>query len=192
MEHLLQINQLTVREKFAVSQGRGSSFDVFNHVGQRLFQANQSVVCCGPVYDVTITDNSNNEVLHLLENSACSCTRQMEVHCPPGYPVAFVKLHWNSLITHVSVMNSSSEVMLLILGPSFQTNIFGNSTFEVKSRDEQHVLGMIRTETDHIMVSFPLDLEVMMKAALLGSALYLSCLIKASRLQLQRNARQNS
>ncbi|XP_072006200.1 phospholipid scramblase 2-like isoform X2 [Engystomops pustulosus] len=173
MEHLLQINQLTVREKFRVSQGLNSSYDVLNHLGQRLFQAEQSVVCCGPPYDVKFSDNSGNEVLQLLENCSCTCTRQIQVHCPLGCPVGFVKLHWNSMVTHLSVMNASQEVMLLIVGPSLQTSIFGNSTFEVKSRDEQHVVGMIRTESDQLLVSFPLDLEVLMKAALLGASLYL-------------------
>ncbi|XP_069807634.1 phospholipid scramblase 2-like isoform X2 [Dendropsophus ebraccatus] len=130
MEHLLQVNQLTVREKFRVSQGRGFFFDVFNHIGQRLFQADQSAVCCGPFYDVSIKDNSGNEVVHLLEPCRCTCTREMEVQCPMGTPVGFVRLHWNRLITHLSVMNSSKEVIFLILGPSFQDSIFGNSTYE--------------------------------------------------------------
>lgn len=192
MEHLLQINQLSVREKFSVSQGVGCSFEVFNHVGQRLFQAKQSIAICGPLFNVVIQDNSNNEVLELVEHCSCTCTREVEVHSPPGSPIGFVQLHWNSLVTHLSVMNSFKEVMLLILGPSFQNNIFGNSTFEVKSRDEQHVLGMLKMESDQLLVSFPLDLEVTMKAALLGSALYLNSLIKEKRRNLQRQARQNS
>ncbi|KAM3910127.1 LOW QUALITY PROTEIN: phospholipid scramblase 3-like [Leptodactylus fuscus] len=189
MADLLQINQLMVREKFTVSQGWSCSFDVLNSLGQRLFQADQTVVCCGPLYDVKIKDNSGNEVLQLLEGCACTCTRQMEVLCPPGSSVGFVKLHWNNLVTHLSIMNSSHEVILLILGPNLQTGIFGNCNFEVKSREEQHVVGMIRTENDSLLLSFPLDLEVTVKATLLGSALYLNDLIKQKRKTLQRQAR---
>ncbi|KAM4036976.1 phospholipid scramblase 2-like isoform 1-T2 [Anomaloglossus baeobatrachus] len=192
MEHLLQINQLIVKEKFTVSQGRNSTFDVLNHVGQRVFQAFQDVVCCGPLYDVKIKDNSGNDVLHLLESCGCTCTREMEVHCPPGYPVGFVKVHNNMMVTHLSIMNSSKQVALLILGPRFQNSIFGNVTYEVKSQDEQHVVGMIKMEGDHILVSFPLDLEVTLKAMLLSSSLYLDYFIKVSRSNLERRARQNS
>ncbi|XP_073421038.1 phospholipid scramblase 2-like [Dendrobates tinctorius] len=192
MEHLLQINQLIVKEKFTVSQGRNFTFDVLNHVGQRLFQAFQHVACSAPLYDVKIKDNSGNDVLQLLQNFCCTCTHQMEVHCPPGRPAGFVKLHNNLMVTHLSIMNSSKEVTLIILGPTFQDSIFGNATFEVKSQDEQHVVGMIKMEGDHVLVSFPLDLEVMLKAILLGSSLYLNHFIKCSRMNLQRRARSNS
>ncbi|XP_077117592.1 phospholipid scramblase 2-like [Ranitomeya variabilis] len=192
MEQLLQINQLTVKEKFMVSQGRNCTFDVLNHVGQRVFQAFQNVACCGPLYDVKIKDNSNNDVLQLLETCSCTCTREMEVHCPPGCPVGFVKVHNNLMVTHLSILNCSKEVTLIILGPRFQNSIFGNVTFEVKSQDEQHVVGMIKMEGDQIFVSFPLDLEVTLKAILLGSALYLDHFIKVSRSNLQRQARHNS
>ncbi|XP_073510713.1 phospholipid scramblase 1-like [Phyllobates terribilis] len=192
MEHLLQINQLIVKEKFTVSQGRNCTYDVLNHVGQRLFQAFQDVECCGPLYDVKIKDNSGNEVLQLLESCGCICTREMEVQCPPGSAVGFVKVHNNLMVTHLSILNSSKEVTLIILGPRFQNSIFGNVTFEVKSHDEQHVVGMIKMEGDQILVSFPLDLEVTLKAILLGSSLYLDYFIKVSRSNLQRRARHNS
>ncbi|XP_044130740.1 phospholipid scramblase 3-like [Bufo gargarizans] len=188
MEHLLQVNQLMVKEKFSVSQGWGFSFEVLNLVGQRLFQAEQNVVCCGPLYDVRIRDNSNNEVLHLLENCGCTCTREMEVHGPSGQLIGFVKEHWKTVVTHLSLMNTSRQVTLIILGPSFQNSIFGNVSFEVKSPDEQHVVGMIKKETDHLLLTFPLDLEVTMKAMLLGSSLYLESLIKLKRTALQRRA----
>lgn len=175
-----------------MSQGWGSCFEVLNHLGQRLFKADQTVVCCGPLYDVTIKDNSDNEVLHLVESCGCTCTRETEVHCPPGTPIGYIRLHWNNLVTHMSVMNSAREVALLILGPSFQTSIFGNSTYEVKSRDEQHVVGMIKTESGQYLVTFPLDLEVTVKAMLLGATLYLENLIKSKRRALERKARSNS
>ncbi|XP_069623714.1 phospholipid scramblase 2-like [Ranitomeya imitator] len=192
MQHLLQINQLIVKEKFTVSQGWNFTFDVLNHVGQRVFQAFQHVSCCAPLYDVKIKDNSDNDVLQLLETRSCTCTREMEVHCPSGRPAGFVKLHNNLMVTHLSIMNSSKEVTLIILGPTLQNSIFGNAAFEVKSQDEQHVVGMIKMEGDHILVSFPLDLEVTQKAILLGSSLYLDHFIRTSRSNLQRRAQSSS
>ncbi|XP_056408203.1 phospholipid scramblase 2-like isoform X2 [Hyla sarda] len=190
MELLLQVNQLIVKEKFSVSQGLGSSYDVLNHLGQRLLQTDQNIGCCCPVYDVSFRDNSGNDVLKLLEARSCTCTPQISVTCLSGAPVGFVKLHVNHLVTHLSVMDSSNKVILLILGPSLRDSIFGNSTFEVKSRDEQHVVGIIKMETDHVLVSFPLDMEVAVKALLLGSSLFLSHLIKLARRNLR--TRSNS
>ncbi|CAJ0968427.1 unnamed protein product [Ranitomeya imitator] len=98
---------------------------------EQLLQAFQNVACCGPLYDVKIKDNSDNDVLQLLETCSCTCTREMEVHCPPGCPVGFVKVHNNLMVTHLSILNCSKEVTLIILGPRFQNSIFGNVTFEV-------------------------------------------------------------
>ncbi|XP_018431227.1 PREDICTED: phospholipid scramblase 1-like [Nanorana parkeri] len=98
---------------------------------------------------------------------------RVEVQCPPASPIGSVKLHWNNLVTHLSVMNANQQAVLLILGPSLQTSIFGNATFEIKSLDEQHVVGVIRMASGYSNISFPLDLEVTLKAVLLGAAMYL-------------------
>uniref|UniRef100_A0A8C5M0A8 Phospholipid scramblase n=1 Tax=Leptobrachium leishanense TaxID=445787 RepID=A0A8C5M0A8_9ANUR len=133
LEYLTQINLLSVREKFKVSQGYGRSFDILDSLGQRLFQADEIVECCGPIYNVKILNNNGDRVMELVENCACSCTRQVKVFDVSGVPVAFVVLHWNTLITHLSVLTSSQELALIIVGPGFRTNIFGNVCFEVIS-----------------------------------------------------------
>ncbi|KAM4689931.1 phospholipid scramblase 2-like [Rhinophrynus dorsalis] len=184
--YLLQINQLMVKEKFKVSQGWGRSFDVLSPLGQRIFQADQYVRFCGPLFSVKLQDNSGNEVVELIDSCKCSCTRQMEVHCPLGCPVGYVSLHWNQLITHMSVLNSNKELVFLIIGPSMRNSIFGNACFEVKSKDEEHVVGVIKNETEHFMVSFPLDLEVSLKAVLMASCLYLEAIIFNQRRALLR------
>uniref|UniRef100_A0A8C5LYJ0 Phospholipid scramblase n=1 Tax=Leptobrachium leishanense TaxID=445787 RepID=A0A8C5LYJ0_9ANUR len=189
LEYLTQINLLSVREKFKVSQGYGRSFDILDSLGQRLFQADEIVECCGPIYNVKILNNNGDRVMELVENCACSCTRQVKVFDVSGVPVAFVVLHWNTLITHLSVLTSSQELALIIVGPGFRTNIFGNVCFEVKSRDEQHVVGMIRNENEQFMVSFPMDLDVCVKAALLAACLFLDNLINKKRKELVRKTR---
>lgn len=146
-------------------------------------------MCCGPLYDVTIMDNGGTQVIQLLENCGCTCTREVEVQCPPAHPIGSVKLHWNNMVTHLSVMNANKEVVLLILGPSLQTSIFGNSNFEVKSRDEQHVVGVMRMESGNCVVSFPMDLDVTIKATLLGAAMYLDNLILNKKKYVERKAR---
>ncbi|XP_031755478.1 phospholipid scramblase 2 [Xenopus tropicalis] len=185
-ELLAQINQLSIREKFKVSQGWGRSFDVLNSDGQRIFQAEQSAHFCGPVLDVNIRDNSGNEVMEFIDTCKCSCSREMEVYWPRGFPVGYVTLHWNQMVTHMSIMNSAKQTVLLIIGPSFRSGIFGNSCFEVKSTDEQHVVGVIRHENESFSVSFPLDLEVAIKAVLLGASFYLDAIIYQQRRRVQQ------
>ncbi|OCT90937.1 phospholipid scramblase 2 [Xenopus laevis] len=189
-EFLTQINQLSIREKFKVSQGWGRSFDVLTSDGQRIFQAEQNAHCCGPLFDVNIRDNSGNEVMVFMDSCKCSCSREMEVYWPQGHTVGYVTVHWNQMVTHMSVLNSTKQTVLLILGPSFRSAIFGSSCFEVKSTDEQHVVGAIRNENESVTVSFPLDLDVAIKAVLLGASFYLETIIYHQRRNVQRQRRR--
>ncbi|CAH2272354.1 Hypothetical predicted protein [Pelobates cultripes] len=190
LENLTQLNQLTVREKFSVSQGWARTFDVLDPVGLRLFQAKQEYRCCGPMYNVKISDNSDREMIEVIQECSCTCTQQAQVYGLSRNLLGSVRLHMNSFVTHLSLLNPVNEVLLLIIGPSFQTNIFGNVTFEVKSRDEQHVVGMIRNESEQLSVSFPLDLDVTVKALLLGGSFFLEFLINQRRRQMRN--RRNS
>uniref|UniRef100_A0A8C5P8M6 Phospholipid scramblase n=1 Tax=Leptobrachium leishanense TaxID=445787 RepID=A0A8C5P8M6_9ANUR len=183
LEHLLQLNQLAVRQKFSVSQGNGRTFDILDPAGQRVYQALQEYQCCGPGYNVKIMDNSEQEVLDIIEECACTCTRQVQVHSFGGNLLGNVKLHSNFLVTHLSVMDPSKNVVLHIVGPSFKTNIFGDCSFEVKSSDEQHVVGMFKNESD-FLVSFPMDLDVSVKALLLGACFFLESCINTHRVFL--------
>ncbi|XP_073479413.1 phospholipid scramblase 1-like [Aquarana catesbeiana] len=181
LQSLLQMNQISMQEKFTVSQGWGRSFDVLDQMGQRMYQANQYVQCCGPLYDLKIRDNAGQDVMALLESRTCRCSHLVEVIVPSYGLVGLITLHWNTFVTHLSIMNPSKEVILLILGPSFQTSIFGNVAFEVKSRDEQHVVGMIKGEGNQYTVTFPMDMEVTMKALIMASCFFLDSMINDKR-----------
>ncbi|XP_073479412.1 phospholipid scramblase 1-like [Aquarana catesbeiana] len=187
LQSLLQMNQISMQEKFTVSQGSGRSFDVLDQMGQRMYQANQYVQCCGPLYDLKVRNNGGQDVMVLLESHACRCSHLVEVIVPSYGLVGLITLHWNTFVTHLSIMNPSKEVIFLVLGPSFQTNIFGNVTFEVKSRDEQHVVGMIKGEGNKYIVTFPKDLEVTMKALIMASCFFLDSMINDKRMYLPSN-----
>uniref|UniRef100_A0A8C5QUE3 Phospholipid scramblase n=1 Tax=Leptobrachium leishanense TaxID=445787 RepID=A0A8C5QUE3_9ANUR len=185
LEYLVQINQLILQQKFSVSQGSGRTFDVLDAAAQRLFQAKQHSQCCGPVYNVRLKDNSNGDILELVEDCGCNCTRQMKVYSRDAALLGYVKLHNNSVVTHLSLLSPTTEVILIIIGPGFETNVFGNASFEVKSKDEQHVVGIMKNESENqFLVSFPLDLEVTVKALLLSACFYLESLIFDKRTEI--------
>ncbi|XP_077327284.1 phospholipid scramblase 1-like [Lithobates pipiens] len=178
---LLQINQLSIHERFSVSQRWARSFDVLDHRGQRMYQGNQHVECCGPNFDLRVRDSRGDEVMSVTESNSCGCSREAVLTLPSTGNIGFVSFPSNNFITHLSIMDSSREVLLLILGPSLKISIFGNISFEVKSRDEQHVVGMIRSEGNQYTVIFPMDLEVTMKAMILASCFYLDSIIYDQR-----------
>ncbi|XP_040203099.1 phospholipid scramblase 1-like isoform X2 [Rana temporaria] len=173
--------QCTASHKITASQGWGRSFEVLDQMGQRMYEATQTVKCCGPIYNLKVQDNAGQDVMELLEHCACRCSHLMEVIVPSYGLVGLITLHLKAFVTHMSIMNPSNEVVLMILGPSFQTSIFGNVTFEVKSRDEQYVVGMIKGEGNQYTLTFPMDMEVTMKAVILASCFYLDSMIYAKR-----------
>ncbi|XP_040203100.1 phospholipid scramblase 1-like [Rana temporaria] len=177
LQDLLQVNQLSIHERFSVSQRWARSFDVLDRRGRRVYGANQHVECCGPNFDLRVRDSRGDAVMDVIERNCCGCSREADVTLPDTECLGFVSFPSNNFITHLSIMDSSREVLLLILGPSLKISIFGNISFEVKSRDEQHVVGMIRSEGNQYTVIFPMDLEVTMKAMLLASCFYLDSII---------------
>ncbi|XP_053574388.1 phospholipid scramblase 3 [Bombina bombina] len=182
LECLTQVNQLLVQEKFVTSQGLGRAFNILNGSGQQIFQACEQVRCCRPMQDLAIQDLSGRNVMGLTQYCKCSCTEQMmEVNASPGNCIGYIGWMWNTFATHMLVKNINQEVVLHVLGPGMQTSIFGNVSFEIKSRDEQHVVGMIRNENETFIVSFPLDLDVTIKALLLATCYYLNSAIHQKR-----------
>uniref|UniRef100_A0A8C5LY78 Phospholipid scramblase n=1 Tax=Leptobrachium leishanense TaxID=445787 RepID=A0A8C5LY78_9ANUR len=169
----------------------GRNFEVLDSAGRSLFQASQDYQFCCPTYHVKITDNSQREVLTLQQQRACCISREIEVISLGGIFLGRIKLHLNAFVTHLSVISPENIVLLQVIGPGFQTNVFGNSSFEVKSPDEQHVVGMFRYENSQFILSFPLDLDVGVKALLLGGCMFLDTLLYGARARMMRQRRRN-
>ncbi|XP_030043492.1 phospholipid scramblase 3 [Microcaecilia unicolor] len=191
LEYLTQINQILIHPKYFTTQS-GKTYEIKNNIGQQIFIAHSDQKCCGPLYDVMIRDNSNMDVIHLLEICKCTCTHQIEVHSPPGTIIGYATLNWYTHVTSLSISNASKETVLLIIGPSFRTNIFGDTNFEVKSRDETQTIGQIIRDNDQFSIQFPLDLEVNIKVVLLGATLYLDHLVEIKRRELERRTRHRN
>ncbi|XP_030043144.1 phospholipid scramblase 2 [Microcaecilia unicolor] len=187
LEYLMQINQITIQQKYFTTQ-IGNTYEFLNTMGQRIFLGKQDANCCGPQFSVKIMDNSNTEVIDLLQPCKCTCTDEVEVHSPPGTIIGYATLNWHVHVTSLSISNASKETVLLVIGPSFRTNIFGDVNFEVKSKDETQTVGQITRDNERFVVQFPLDLDVKMKVVLLGAALFLDNEVQLKRQRmLNRN-----
>lgn len=144
--------------------------------------------CCGPLrpFDMQIMDNTKNEVLHLNRPLACTsccfpcCLQSMEVSSPPGTVIGSVHQEWSILSPKFTIRNASDDVVLRIEGPICTWSICGDVEFQVLSCDGSTQVGKISkqwtglikeafTDTDNFGVSFPMDLDVKMKATLLGA-----------------------
>ncbi|XP_029436881.1 phospholipid scramblase 3-like [Rhinatrema bivittatum] len=190
LEYLLQINQILVHPKYFTAQF-GKTYEIQNSMGQQIYLAKLEPQCCGPLYDVMLKDNSDAEVIHLLEKCKCSCSREVEIHAPPGTLIGYATLSWYAHVTSLSISDASKELVLMVVGPSFRTNIFGGANFEVKSKDETQTVGQISRDNEQFVIQIPLDLDVKIKAVLLGATLYLDYLVEAKRRELERRHRNN-
>nr|KAF6283949.1 phospholipid scramblase 4 [Pipistrellus kuhlii] len=107
------------------------------------------------------------------------CLTQLEVQCPPGRTLGFVRDHWNMCQVAYSIQNEKKEKVLSIRGPCSTCGCGSDSVFQVRGIDgvssagsvvrKWHGLMSAMGQADHYDVHFPLDLDVRMKAMIFGA-----------------------
>lgn len=97
-----------------------------------------------------------------------------------GQLLGSVTQNWSIFCPKFTVRNSTGDAVLRISGPFCTFSICGDVSFEVLSLDEQTKVGKITkqwsglaremfTDADYFGVTFPLDLDVNIKAVLLAA-----------------------
>ncbi|KAG0715728.1 Phospholipid scramblase 2 [Chionoecetes opilio] len=198
LEYLTQLDQMLVKQKVELLEAftgfeTANKYKVLNTMGQQLYYAKEDSDCCtrnccGPLrpFDMKILDNNQMEVMHLNRPLACTsccfpcCLQSLEVSSPPGTVIGTVKQDWSILKPKFSVCNASGDVILRIEGPLCTCSICGDVEFTVLSAEGDVPVGKISkqwtglvkeafTDADNFGISFPMDLDVKMKATLLGA-----------------------
>ena len=109
---------------------------------------------------------------------------------PPGNVIGYVTQEWSILVPKFRVENAAGECVLRIEGPICHCRC-SDSEFNVVSVDGSVEVGKITkqwsglireyfTDADHFGLTFPLDLDVNIKAVLLGA-----CFLIVRTIQLQ-------
>ncbi|XP_030756135.1 phospholipid scramblase 2 isoform X1 [Sitophilus oryzae] len=198
LEYLTMIDQLLVHQKVEVLEAltgfeTKNKFTVKNSLGQKVYYAAEESDCltrncCGPLrpFDMQILDNFKNEIIHLHRPLACDsccfpcCLQSMEVSSPPGTIVGTVEQEWSIFCPSFAVKNASGDTVLRIEGPFCTMSICGDVEFKIMSGDGSVQVGKISkqwsgviremfTDTDYFGITFPMDLDVRMKAVMLGA-----------------------
>lgn len=149
--------------------------------------------CCGPArpFDMKVIDMQQRPVIHMyrpLRCTSCWCPcflQTLEVCSPPGNLVGYVKQDWSICGPSFRIENAAGDTVLRIKGPTCTFAICGDVVFKVMSRDGEvevgkiskkwnynSMSGMVRemfTDADNFGISFPMDLDVKMKAVMLGA-----------------------
>lgn len=138
------------------------------------------------------------------------CLKKVEVQAPPGNVIGYVRQSWSICKPAYHIQDANDETVLKIQGPCFTCNICGDVEFQVHSADGDIPVGQIRkqwtgdcrlisifiisfayhllgiakemfTDADNFGITFPLDLDVNVKATLLGAIfLIVSSLFQSS------------
>ncbi|XP_044273122.1 phospholipid scramblase 3 [Varanus komodoensis] len=198
LEYLAQIDQILIHQKVELTEAflgfEGKNrYEVRNTLGQPVFRAEEQSDCCtrhccGSLrrFSLRLDDPAGREVLRMVRPLKCvscwfpCCLQELEVQCPPGTTIGFVQQTWHPFTPKFSIQNVEKETVLRVLGPCFACSCGGDVNFEVKTRDESRGVGRIAkqwsglvqevfTDTDNFGVQFPMDLDVKIKAVLLGA-----------------------
>ncbi|KAI9560877.1 hypothetical protein GHT06_011831 [Daphnia sinensis] len=178
LEYLTAVDQLLVHQKVELLEAfvgfeTSNKYTVKNSMGQKVFYAAEMSDCCtrqlcGPnrAFDMKIVDNHGQET--------------MEVTAPPGTLIGSIQQEWSILSPKFSIKDASGETVLTIEGPICTFSLCGDVEFNVYSRNGDTKVGKISkqwsglvreafTDADMFGINFPLDLDVRIKAVLLGA-----------------------
>ncbi|XP_052860255.1 phospholipid scramblase 2 isoform X2 [Anopheles cruzii] len=197
LEYLTAIDQLLVHQKVELLEAftgfeTANKYTIKNTLGQKVYWAVEDTGCCNRMccgaaraFDIKILDTYQNEVLHFNRPLRCSscwfpcCLQTMEVTAPPGNVIGYVEQDWSILTPQFSIKDQNGETVLKISGPFCTFSICGDVEFEVLSTNGTQVgkiskqwsgLGReLFTDADHFGINFPMDLDVRVKATLLGA-----------------------
>ncbi|NXX25364.1 PLS1 scramblase, partial [Nicator chloris] len=170
-----------------------NKYELKNALGQRVYFATEDTDCltrncCGPSrpFTMRIVDNLGHEVITLHRPLRCStcccpcCLQELEVQAPPGTTVGYVVQNWHACLPKFTIQDEKRMDILKIIGPCVVCRCCEDIHFEVKSVDETCAVGRISkqwtgfvreafTDADNFGISFPMDLDVKMKAVMIGA-----------------------
>ncbi|KAL4635867.1 phospholipid scramblase 1-like isoform X1 [Arapaima gigas] len=198
LEYLTQIDQLLVHQKVEFAEvllgyEMNNKYVIKNSAGQQVFFVAEENSCCnrnccGPMrsFVLHVQDNFDREVLTLTRPLRCGscccpcCLQELEVQAPPGNPIGFIVQDWHLYLPKFTIQNEKKEPVLKINGPFCQCACYSDVNFEVLSLDESTNVGKISkqwtgalremfTDADNFGINFPMDLDVKIKAVLLGA-----------------------
>uniref|UniRef100_A0A8C6YG37 Phospholipid scramblase n=1 Tax=Naja naja TaxID=35670 RepID=A0A8C6YG37_NAJNA len=202
LEYLSQLDWLLIHQKYEIlelitSFETANKYEVRNRLGEMVYFAteeNNFCVrnCLGSLrpFTMVISNHVGQQVIHLVRPFRCDgcccpcCLQELEVQAPPGLPIGYIQQLWHPCLPKFVIQDEAHRDVLKIIGPCITSACCGDVVFEVMALDEQTRVGKISkkwggvlqeffTDVDFLGISFPLDLDVKMKAVMLGAGFLL-------------------
>ncbi|KAH8286123.1 hypothetical protein KR054_003037, partial [Drosophila jambulina] len=198
LEYLTAVDQLLVKQKVELIEAftgleGNNRYSVKNALGQKVFLAVENTSCCTrnccgsdrPFNMKVYEAHSKEEVLQLQRPAACSCCLfcccldRIEISDPQGNVIGSIKEECTICKPSFRILDHNGDLVLRIEGPFWTCSTCGNIEFQVVSLNGENIgkiskqwSGLARevyTKADNFGISFPLELDVRLKAILLGA-----------------------
>ncbi|XP_045591234.1 phospholipid scramblase 2 [Procambarus clarkii] len=174
-----------------------NKYSLKNSMDQEFLQAKENTDCCsrnccGPMraFEMALINSQEQEIIHLSRPYTCihccwpCCLQRLEVSCPPGTPLGSVHQEWGfctPIAAKFSVRNVSGDTVFIIQGPVCTMSCGSDVVFKILSEDGSDQVGNITklwrgccsevlTDAENFSITFPMELEVRIKALLVGAA----------------------
>lgn len=196
LEYLLEVDQLLVKQQVEMLEAftgfeTNNKYKILNSMGQQVYFAAEDTSCCARLcfkqqrpFTLRILDNQADEVLTLHRPIRCSscwfpcCLQEVEVMDKTGQTIGWVKQAWSVCKPKYYIQTAQGDTVLTIDGQCCTCSCMGDVVFTVKAKEVE--VGQITkqwtgltkevfTDADNFGVTFPKDLDVKVKATLLGA-----------------------
>ncbi|XP_060554044.1 phospholipid scramblase 1-like [Ruditapes philippinarum] len=105
---------------------------------------------------------------------------KVTVEAPAGHVIGYVSQAWSICKPRYKIQTANEETVLRVKGPCCTWNLCGDIEFDITTADETSFCGRITkqwsglakeafTDADNYGISFPIDLDVNVKAVLVGA-----------------------
>lgn len=206
LEYLCAVDQLLVHQQLQLLElflpyEQKNKFVVKNTMGQFIFLALEesdlfSRCCLGELrpFEMKIMDYRNVEVLRFVRPLRCDwglffcCLPELQVYAPPETLIGSVKMTANPCFPTFLVLDSDQKEVLWVQGPLITSACCNDVVFDIYCKGGTIKLGMVSknwsgacreaaTDIDNFTLVFPLDLDVKVKAVLLGTLILIDILM---------------
>ncbi|KAF3429225.1 hypothetical protein E2986_00018 [Frieseomelitta varia] len=212
LEYLIALDHLRIQQQYEILEAvvgweTENKYHITNANGQPLYYIAEESdtcarLCLGALRccEFRVVDTNQREVLHMVRPFRCSgcccscCMQVLEVYSG-GVLLGTVTENCSSFFRpSFSIRNASGKTVLRVKGPWFRC--CGTVRFKIRSADDVHRVGEIKkkwggftreilTDADNFSLRFPIDLDVKIKAVLLGACILIDFLY------FERNGRRS-
>ncbi|KAG8511412.1 Phospholipid scramblase family member 5, partial [Galemys pyrenaicus] len=173
---LIIIHQQVELLEMILGTETSNKYEIKNSLGQRIYFAVEESIC----FNRTFCSTLRSCTLKITDNLG----RELEIQAPPGTTVGYVAQKWDPFLPKFTIQNANKEDILKIVGPCATCGCFGDVDFEVMTINEKLTIGKISkywsgfvndvfTNADNFGIHVPADLDVTVKAAMIGACFLL-------------------